>query len=582
MIFKIITLATVIFLVSYIIFSSFIDTLNLVNSKNSNLTENVDNEFSVVISEMDLITKFPITIINTEENYVYSYLKKDNRSLKDQLKYRDELQTQIWQIFYNHPKVQEVSIIDTTGKRDIIRKDRLTTYTDIVDGFLAEDYLNNENGKGTVIPLQYTNNSDIFTHSQSIYYGRSIISLFNMKNLGYIISSVDMSDTSLYDTDALMFDSQQVFVIDKFGNIVLSNNSDTVSSDLVTSIVEKYENTALINESNYIKIDGKLYLYHIVKNNIHTITTLPVGDIVVFAINSNLMIITISSILIILLFLLSDKFIQSIIVPLAELNQETKLHVKNDFRVMEISGNDEITELTKSFNKMSTEIKYLIEEVYHKEALKADIELKMLKSQINPHFIYNTLETIRLKAKDIGDIEIEKIVFLLSKLLRQGVDSIHDKIITVQEELGILDDYVELQKIYYQDKFRFRKIVPKDLYDKKIMKLILQPLVENIIHHALFNNETVVDISVMIIEDNGNLVITVNDNGIGINQSKLKKIQKDINSEKDSKSIGLKNINRRIKLLYGNDYGLDIASEVGYGTSIKVVLPLMEYEEEGL
>ena len=241
-----------------------------------------------------------------------------------------------------------------------------------------------------------------------------------------------------------------------------------------------------------------------------------------------------------------------------------------------IEGEDEIGQVGKIINDMSEKIDTLMTEQIETEKEKGSLELKMLQAQINPHFLYNTLDSIRWIAVIQKNSGIVKIVTALSGLLKNMAKGFNEKI-TLRKELEFLQDYVTIEKMKYVEMFDLEVMVEDaHLYDARMIKLTLQPLVENAIFNGIEPAGKPGLISIHVGEDAGVLKITVRDNGVGIPEEKLKTILEHTEKVKSSSmsGIGLPNVDRRIKLYYGENYGLKIRSEVGKFTEITVEIPL--------
>ena len=246
-----------------------------------------------------------------------------------------------------------------------------------------------------------------------------------------------------------------------------------------------------------------------------------------------------------------------------------------------LEGNDEISQLYDYLNTMIHDIQKLLSEVYreklHAEQLKTsqkDAELKMLTSQINPHFLYNTLETIRMKARVNKQYEIEELVKMLGKILRSSIQA-GEKEVEVKSEVELVEYYLKIQQYRFGDRISYSIAVEYGLENKRILPLILQPIVENSIIHGLEGKEENGLIAIAVRKESEIMVISVTDNGSGIEEEKLETIQKELKSRRfKGEHIGIGNVNQRVKLKYGDEYGVTIKSEVGVETVVEIRLPL--------
>lgn len=249
------------------------------------------------------------------------------------------------------------------------------------------------------------------------------------------------------------------------------------------------------------------------------------------------------------------------------------------------SSGDEIEELGNSFNDMLDTLDRLVnkqleaERQYRSSQLAAkQFELNLLQSQINPHFLYNTLKTVQYMVH-VQDPRAEKMVKLLIHLFRTGISK-NERLVTVQEELRHVETYLEIQKIRFSDKFIIDIRMDDGAENLYLLKLTLQPIVENAIYHGLelLDRQGTLEITVHVQEDS--LVITVADDGNGMTQERLQMVRDTLSNYQKSKSIGLYNVHERIRLYFGEPYGITINSEFRKGTQVMLRFPLIRSPQE--
>ncbi len=252
--------------------------------------------------------------------------------------------------------------------------------------------------------------------------------------------------------------------------------------------------------------------------------------------------------------------------------------------VNSVRGQDELSEAFSDLEIMVQKIKQKDADMYEarineKELASAQqaMEFKMLASQINPHFLYNTLETIRMKAFTVGDKEVANAIKLLGKAMRYVLENTGTTFTTLDHELEHVENYLAIQKLRFGEKFDSHmeiapEIKPDQLY---ILPLLLQPVVENALLHGLEEKETNGRITIFIYRQQDFIYIDVADNGCGMDEKELAELQKNIEIKdmSRSKSIGLYNINQRMKLTYGDDCGIQIHSAVNEGTVVRLCIP---------
>lgn len=240
------------------------------------------------------------------------------------------------------------------------------------------------------------------------------------------------------------------------------------------------------------------------------------------------------------------------------------------------SGNDELTEIEITINEMASEINRLFNQVYNAEARNKEAQLAALQSQINPHFLFNTLDSIRWQARHNGDLEVAKRIELLAKIFHK-VLSDPNEITTIKEELDHTYNYLYFQKLRFKDRLNYQFDVEEHAETAKIIHLILQPLVENSIVHGMEPSDRSISITVEIGIINNMLGIIVRDDGIGEDQSVMDDIIKNQNNSSEH-GIGLHNVASRITLMYGSRGHLSVKTAKGSGTTIIIEIPFSPSE----
>ncbi|MBZ4646837.1 MAG: multi-sensor signal transduction histidine kinase [Clostridia bacterium] len=272
-------------------------------------------------------------------------------------------------------------------------------------------------------------------------------------------------------------------------------------------------------------------------------------------------------------------FTASIARPVRKLQSLMQIAEAGDLSVrFESKSNDEIGQLGNSFNNMIEEIQNLIQLVYTEQKSKREAELKTLQAQIKPHFLYNTLDTIQWMAQEHGAGDIVEIIAALTRLFRIGLSK-GKEIISVCEELEHVKSYLVIQKARYEDKLEYEIHFDQGVANYGVPKLILQPLVENAIYHGIKARRGVGRIAVSAKKIEEKLFFSVTDNGIGMTSEKMAEINTMLeNKELNDHNLGygIFNVNERIRLTFGPDYGLNFNSIYGKGTTVEIWLPINE------
>ena len=233
-------------------------------------------------------------------------------------------------------------------------------------------------------------------------------------------------------------------------------------------------------------------------------------------------------------------------------------------------GRDELDEIADSVNQMGEQIHALIEESYKKELDRKISELNLLQEQINPHFLYNALSSISVLAMGNGDKVASRAILYLSDFYRITLSK-GKQDIPIREELNLLESYLKIQRMRFDDSIEVEYELDESLLDVHVVKLTLQPIVENAIHHGRDDDSEVFHILIRLFEEQGKTVFEVIDDGCGMDPEKLMQLQNSMNHSEGG--YGLRNVNIRIKLQYGSQYGVYIESERGFGTKIRIEFP---------
>ncbi|OMD97350.1 cache domain-containing sensor histidine kinase [Paenibacillus odorifer] len=243
---------------------------------------------------------------------------------------------------------------------------------------------------------------------------------------------------------------------------------------------------------------------------------------------------------------------------------------------MVVNSNDEMGRLSHGFNRMVERLQAYIDEAYVAQIKQKQTELNALKSQIRPHYLYNTLEVIRMNAVDKDNDEVADMILSLSNQLKYVIDYGEDRV-SIRQELEHLRDYFYIISVRYENKFELVvDLSPEVDLNWYILKLSLQPIVENAIQHGL-RSQGRGTVGLTIEKKDEMLLVTIYDDGIGMSKEKVQQLAETLEEPSSpSKNVGLKNVHERIRTVYGAEYGVSISSREHIGTSILLLLPIVE------
>lgn len=270
-----------------------------------------------------------------------------------------------------------------------------------------------------------------------------------------------------------------------------------------------------------------------------------------------------------------SRFIsRSITQPIQQLCDSMARVQEGDFSVSDVvvDSKNEIGSLTKSFNVMTHRIQDLMEQNIREQEAKRKSELKALQSQINPHFLYNTLDSIIWMAEGKKNEEVVLMTASLARLLRQSISN-EDEVVSIGQEVEYARGYLTIQKMRYKDKMEFQIDVDPSILHIPLIKLVLQPVIENAIYHGLKYKESKGLLMVKGFRKNGNAVLQVIDNGVGMDQETLDHIYEKHKVNYQSNGVGVYNVQKRLQLYYGSEYGITYESEKGVGTTATITIP---------
>ena len=287
--------------------------------------------------------------------------------------------------------------------------------------------------------------------------------------------------------------------------------------------------------------------------------------------------ITIFLVLILLIILLSVIISKQVTKPIKEMQKVARQYSLGAFDAkVSVHGKDEIAELGNVLNNMSSQLLELISSVTEKERQSNYLELQTLIYQINPHFLYNTLDSINMLARKNDDIQVALMVTNLSRLFRLSLNRGRD-VITVREEMMQVTYYLKIQKFRFEEQLDWNINFDDEILEYRMLKFIMQPLVENAIYHGIKSKNEYGKLTIRGYKDKNMLIFVIKDTGKGMDEDTLTKLYQRINEkkrdEKENRGYGIWNVNQRIKLYYGEQYGLQIDSIVDKGTSIYIKIP---------
>ena len=369
-----------------------------------------------------------------------------------------------------------------------------------------------------------------------------------------------------------------VFIVDGEGNIVYHPQQQQLYNELQTENIELVMNAQTDTVTMGSGNSAKIYtLSRSEKTGWTVVSCMNMAELTKGSRKAQSIYVIMAIALVCVALLLSNMIARNITMPIQRLRDSMAKVQEGDFSQadVEVSTENEIGSLTKTFNLMTYRIQELMEQNVHEQEEKRKSEMKALQSQINPHFLYNTLDSIIWMAEGKKNEEVVLMTASLARLLRQSISN-EDELVSVGQEIEYARSYLTIQKMRYKDKLEFCIEVEPEIQSVQIIKLVLQPIIENAIYHGLKYKESKGLLIVRGYEKDGTAVIEILDNGVGMDSTTLSHIFERHKVDYHSNGVGVYNVQKRLKLYYGNDYGMAYKSEPGRGTAAAITIPMKQ------
>ena len=366
-----------------------------------------------------------------------------------------------------------------------------------------------------------------------------------------------------------------IFILDEDGNIVYHPQQQQLYNELQTEYIDEVMNcqTDVLNMG-----DGdSARLYTISRSDTTGWTVVScsyISELLKKSEEAQIIYMLMAVVLVAIALLISSFMAKSITQPILKLQSSMALIQEGDFRAgnVEVESRNEIGSLTETFNVMTLRIQKLMEQNINEQKAKRKSEMKALQSQINPHFLYNTLDSIIWMAESGKNEEVVLMTASLARLLRQNISNEEEEI-SIFDEVEYCRNYLTIQKMRYKDKLEFRIDVAPEITSCQIIKLVLQPLIENAIYHGLKYKESKGLLELIGYAAGEDIIFEIRDNGVGMDEETLNHIFERHTVNYRSNGVGVYNVERRIKLTYGQEYGITYKSRPGEGTVARVCIP---------
>lgn len=605
---KRLTFLTIAFLILSICFLFYLVAVSIdrdraeMSNHNTHTLETMSNLLNNKIQTLYTVTKAPV-IFTPDRSLVYEYLSVYDQGTLDRhpevtdFSYQNACLIFAQEMFGLYsPEARRISIYkpDGFGYQFFSGQDRppqihgnsttLRVFADPQEEWFS--LLDEGLGRMELFPHSLLENeSDFPLRDVSLYAGRAIVDSSNSHIIGYIIVRSDISELQSFLDKSLEFSSQRYGFFTLEGDLLFGSLPEEQAVSLLENAAfDSANELAQSSDLTMTLEDGSAAQYHYTTvggEGIFILET-PLHPLTMRTVMRHLPLFLVVGALLVLLTVFMRRLARSVTQPLARLQTACEGIWRGDYSpVTDTPGRDELATFTETFNTMAREIDDLIHEGYEKDLAATRLELQMLRLQINPHFLYNTLESIHSVAYLEGNREVGEMAVLLARILRYGVSAPGGPV-TLRDEANNLADYIRLQELRYRGTVSFLVSIDPGVLTCACPRMILQPVVENALYHGVSSLERGGMVQVLGYREEERLVLRVSDNGQGMEPERAALLNDYINGRnKAFRSIGLKNVNRRIRLSYGEEFGVQIQSVLGRGTMITVTLPAREPEQEG-
>nr|WP_227521933.1 sensor histidine kinase [Bacillus solitudinis] len=459
--------------------------------------------------------------------------------------------------------------------------------TDLVNDynpFKEEWYIQTLNKHGDL----YISDSSIkdFTldKERSIFFSRALYDVDNRQYLGVLMIDCDLA--IFEDMDKEIFPSiTNLYLVNEENNVLYSNHKEKIGQQSPQHLNAIAEDTLAEGVYEVSNNGNLLAIRHFLYNDWRIVASVELSKLYEqYGIKKQLLVyIALTCILIFsLLSVVLSNLITNPIVYLSKVMHKNK-HLNLLRMEKNINRNDEIGVLYNEYNRMVNRIEEYIKERYQNKLITLDSQMRSLEAQINSHFLYNTLESIHSIA-EIEEVEsIATMTKALGDMFRYSIKT-ESELVLIEEELKHVKNYLYIQNIRFSDKIDFKYYIQDGLLKKRILKLILQPLIENALYHGLEGKNYHGKVTLNIYEAESQIIFEIIDDGVGISTKELDNLRILLNQQpsfndlgrRAKRSIGLKNVHSRINLYYGSDYGLSIESTETKGTKIVINIPILK------
>lgn len=511
------------------------------------------------------------------------YLFEGEQTEEEREEEQKRVLTQFNTIMESRADIYNIAAVAENGRYILNQgEDELTPYIDIQSLDWYQSAMNSDTG--IAVSSSHVQNAIQSSYKWVITLSRVLVNNRTGEKAGLFFVDLNYSAISDLCNNNSIGNKGYIFVLDAEGNVIYHPKQQLMYGGLMTEHIE--EIMACEKDSLTVRDGPERKMYTLSRSD-------KTGWIVVGAVytsellknnkQAQVLYILAAVILILGVLLISHLLSRVITRPLRQLTESMSMVEKGQFDKANVyvAMENEIGSLSKSYNLMTERIHTLMDENVYEQKQKRKSELKALQAQINPHFLYNTLDSIIWMSEAGQNDEVVEMTSALAKLLRQSISNDHEQV-ELMQEMEYVRNYLTIQKMRYQDKLEYDIEIEPDVCHVEIVKLVLQPIVENAIYHGIKYKGSKGSLQIRAYAEGEDVCISVEDDGIGMDETVLRTIFDEKETLKKQSGVGVPNVQKRLKLYYGEEYGITYESRPGKGTKAVIRIPRRgekEYEK---
>lgn len=517
-----------------------------------------------------------IIAANSDVSYYLYNTQQPEEELKEE---KERILSQFKTIRNSRNDIYNIAVVADNG-RSILNEgeDQFTEYIDVREQSWYQAALSTKNL--IAISSSHVQNAIKSSYKWVITLSRPLVNYKTGENDGVFFIDLNYNAISSLCSNNNIGGSGYIFILDENGNIIYHPQQQLMYGGLKTENIDEI----MSSTKDHFQSEEGDKLYTISKSDMTGWTVVGAAytsELLKNNKQAQMMYLLVAGVLLLGVIAISSIISREITKPIRQLRDSMSMVEEGRFDKanVPVTASNEVGSLSKSFNVMTERIHTLMEQNVYEQKQKRKNELKALQAQINPHFLYNTLDSIIWMSEAGRNDEVVLMTSALARLFRQSISNDKEQV-TIAEEIEYVRSYLTIQKMRYKDKLEYSIDVSPEINHVMIIKFALQPLVENAIYHGLKYKETKGNLSIRGYVRGKKAYITIADDGVGMEEAALEHIFDETKKEHKSNGVGVPNVQKRLKLYYGQEYGISYISRKGVGTVATVTVPLEEQADD--